>query len=101
MALAAWILIHTLYLITSELRLDDTRKDFRSITWYGILCVTSFSFWETLPTAVAMSCVIACFFVICVIIHRIVMLYAKEQSYWMWFLMLNNILISATIYIYG
>lgn len=102
MSIIAWILVHTFFLLTSNLLAgDDVRKDFRGIAWYIVLCVAMFSFWESLQTSVAMSCVIASFYVICVVIHRIVMLYSNKERYWMVGLICNNLLIMATIYCYG
>lgn len=101
MSIATWVLVHTAFLLTSDLLAGDSlKKDFRGITWYAVLCVCVFSFWESLQTAVAMSCVIASFYVICVVIHRIVMLRSEKGHFWMVSLICNNILIAAILLIF-
>jgi len=101
MILPSWILLHTFYAVTAPSSDATVNEDFRGVCFYILMCIALFKFCNPMEVAVAMSCVIGCFFVICVVIHRILMIYFHQDKYWVLFMILNNLLIAATVFCYG
>jgi hypothetical protein len=97
MTISAWVLLHTFYALLESERSKAIQQEFRSLFAYVLMCVAVFSFIKPLQLAIVESCVIGCFYVFCVMFHRILMRFLPKEKHWALFMGVNNTFIAIVI----